>query len=333
MESPLSLKPNWNNRRIAAVALIPLSVCLWQILSSPTPDADVNTAPVSVAPAMLKHISTPGPAPQQVAPVPSKFVVKTAEINQSQTFDESLASLGVSPSVGAELVTAFAGTLDFQRDVRAGDQVTLVFRNPLANALTTAQKPIAVQLSSATDSHRIVLYKNLNGQVLYYRGNGESTRPAFSRYPIAYKRISSPFSRRRLDPVTHRWQAHDGVDLAAPIGTPVHATSTGTIKFIGRETGYGRLIIIKNQPPYTTRFAHLSRFAKGLKRGDHVRRGQVIAYVGESGWATGPHLHYEVREDHIAMNPLTVDLPHEHDLQGKDKERFAREENALNAVL
>ncbi|MDT8843448.1 M23 family metallopeptidase [Paraburkholderia fungorum] len=133
--------------------------------------------------------------------------------------------------------------------------------------------------------------------------------------------------------MTHRWQSHEGVDLAAPIGTPVHATANGTIKFAGMQTGYGKIVIVRNQPPYSTRFAHLSQIAKGIRPGRKVKRGQVIGYVGQTGWATGPHLHYEVRLDHVPNDPLTVALPQHHRLRGADRERFAKQANEMTALM
>ncbi|MDR5755186.1 MULTISPECIES: M23 family metallopeptidase [unclassified Caballeronia] len=126
-----------------------------------------------------------------------------------------------------------------------------------------------------------------------------------------FTRVSSAFSAHRLDAVTHRWQSHDGVDLAAPLGTPVRATARGTVEFAGRKRGYGNVIVLRNPHCFSTVFAHLSRFAKGVRRGSHVGRGTVIGYVGETGWATGPHLHYEVHVHAVPKNPLTVALPNQ----------------------
>jgi len=162
---------------------------------------------------------------------------------------------------------------------------------------------------------------------------GVSTKPAFDRYPLAFTRVSSGFSLHRFDPVAHRWQSHDGVDLAAPPGTPVHATARGVIRFIGRQTGYGKVVVIQNPAPYSTTFAHLSRFAKGLRRGSHVTRNQVIGYVGEPGWATGPHLHYEVHVDNVPRDPLTVGLPERTPLRAAELQQFEARVAQLTALL
>jgi murein DD-endopeptidase MepM/ murein hydrolase activator NlpD len=145
--------------------------------------------------------------------------------------------------------------------------------------------------------------------------------------------VSSEFSPLRLDPVTHRWAAHEGVDLAAPIGTPVRATAQGTVTFAGWEIGYGRVIKIQNFGDYSTTFAHLSRFAKSLRAGAKVQQGQVIGYVGKTGWATGPHLHYEVHVDNVPQDPLTVDLPVRTALDGTDRTQFAQQVQKLAPML
>jgi murein DD-endopeptidase MepM/ murein hydrolase activator NlpD len=250
--------------------------------------------------------------------------------------------LGLDASVTALLVRSFAGQIDFRHDLRKGDTISLVMpaaanaapaAEPARVAQATGDIPLAVRISRGDTDHDLFLHRDLGGKPFYYTANGRSGRPAFTRYPLAFTRVSSNFSARRLDPVTHQWQSHDGVDLAAPTGTPVHATARGTISYIGWETGYGKIVVIDNVPPYQTAFAHLSRFAKGLHRGSHVRRGQVIGFVGKTGWATGPHLHYEVRVADMARNPLTVTLPGDTPLRGDERKRFAQRANQLAALF
>lgn len=267
---------------------------------------------------------------------PSGPVARSVTIDSS--FAEAMRRLGVDAGVTALLAHAFAGQIDFRRDLRKGDTVSLVMPpahaiDPASNAQATDNMPLAVRISHGDTDHDLFLHRDLRGKPFYYRANGRSGAPAFARYPLAFTRVSSNFAARRLDPVTHQWQSHDGVDLAAPIGTPVHATARGTISYIGWETGYGKIIVIDNVPPYQTAFAHLSRFARGLHRGTHVRRGEVIGYVGKTGWATGPHLHYEVRVADVARNPLTVSLPGGTPLHGSDRKRFAQRANRLAALF
>jgi murein DD-endopeptidase MepM/ murein hydrolase activator NlpD len=288
-----------------------------------------NDAPTaSVAPAAPKApVEPPGP------------VATSVTIDSS--FAEAMRRLGVDAQVIRLLAHSFAGQIDFRHDLRKGDTVSLVMPAPVATAAAhpasgadaAADIPLAVRVTSGDTAHDLFLHRDLSGKPYYYTANGRSGAPSFARYPLAFTRVSSNFAAHRLDPVTHQWQSHDGVDLAAPAGTPVHATARGKISYIGWETGYGKIVVIDNEPPYQTAFAHLSRFAKGLRRGSRVRRGQVIGYVGKTGWATGPHLHYEVRVADVACNPLTVTLPGDTPLRGSERKRFARRATRLAALL
>jgi murein DD-endopeptidase MepM/ murein hydrolase activator NlpD len=309
-------------------------------------DADVPRAaqPLGASAADTLHNDAPSghaprartPAAPATAPGP---VTRSVTIDSS--FTEAMQRLGLDASVTALLVRSFAGQIDFRRDLRKGDTISLVMRpanvDNAPDAASSVQAnddiPLAVRVSRGDTDHDLFLHRDLRGKPFYYTANGRSGAPSFSRYPLAFMRVSSNFAARRLDPVTHQWQSHDGVDLAAPAGTPVHATARGTISYIGWETGYGKIVVIDNVPPYQTAFAHLSRFAKGLHRGTHVRRGQVIGFVGKTGWATGPHLHYEVRVANVARNPLTVTLPGDTPLRGDERKRFAQRANRLAALF
>ncbi|WP_245933034.1 M23 family metallopeptidase [Caballeronia novacaledonica] len=264
------------------------------------------------------------PAPAAPPPAPART---TASATVDQTFSDAAQSLGIDQGTIATLTEAFASTVDLRRDLRKGDTLRVVYDRPQDD------EPLAVRLTTGSSSHDVFLYRDPSGEARYYAIDGKSTKPPISRYPVAFTRVSSDFSLRRLDPVTHRWQSHDGVDLAAPIGTPVRATAQGTVTFVGRQTGYGKVIMLENPPPYSTVYAHLSRFAKGIRNGGAVKRGQVIGYVGETGWATGPHLHYEVHVDDVAMDPLTVDLPGDERLHGEERQRFAKEAESLSAAF
>ena len=150
---------------------------------------------------------------------------------------------------------------------------------------------------------------------------------------MAYTRVSSPFSLRRYDPVVHVWRPHYGVDLAAPRGTPIKAAGDGVIRYIGRAAGYGNLVEIKNFGQYQTRYAHMSHFAKGLRKGSHVHQGQVIGYVGATGEATGPHLHFEIRVAGKPRNPLKVKLPNASPVPGSEMAAFNSRAQRLSLAL
>ncbi len=154
---------------------------------------------------------------------------------------------------------------------------------------------------------------------------------AFIRTPIAHARVSSHFNPGRFHPVLHKMRSHKGTDFAAKRGTPIMATGNGTVKFIGRKGGYGRLIVLTHREGYETRYGHMSRFKSDLKQGAKVYQGDIIGYVGSSGLATGPHCHYEFRKNGIAANPMTVKLPNSMSLTPTDLASFRNK--AINLVL
>jgi murein DD-endopeptidase MepM/ murein hydrolase activator NlpD len=147
-------------------------------------------------------------------------------------------------------------------------------------------------------------------------------RKAFLRSPIEFSRVSSGFKPSRFHPVLNKWRAHKGVDYASPIGTKVKTTADGTIDFVGQQGGYGNVIMVRHQARYSTVYGHLSSFAKGLHRGQKVSQGEVIGYVGKSGLATGPHLHYEFKINGQQLDPLRVSLPDAKPISALQKAQF-----------
>lgn len=217
---------------------------------------------------------------------------------------------GVDPTTAANFANILQWRIDLSHSIHTGDHFVLIYRQVYADHHRVKTGPVlAARLT--TDGHTITAfrYTDKQGHTAYYDKNGNSLRPSILRTPVHYTRVSSHFSLNRLNPVLHVRRPHYGVDLAAPKGTPIRAAANGYVKLIGRDGGYGRLIILNNFGPYSTRYGHMSRFAKGLKKGDFVQQGQVIGYVGESGVATGPHLHFEIRINGVPKPPLKVDLP------------------------
>jgi len=259
---------------------------------------------------------------------PSQIV---GSVSVESTFGDAARRLGVDPQTTAMLASAFANQLDLRRDLRAGDTLSVVMPPP--NDASARNEPVAVRLTAKGVAHDLFLHRSLDAKPFYLSLDGQETRPSFSRFPLQFTRVSSTFSAHRLDPVTHRWQSHDGVDLAAPVGTPVHATARGVVKFIGWQRGYGKVIVLQNLRSYSTVFAHLSRFAKGLRRGSRIKRGALIGYVGRTGWTTGPHLHYEVHVRSVPKDPLTVALPTQTRLASQEKSRFETNARVLQHVL
>ncbi len=218
--------------------------------------------------------------------------------------------------IATQIAEIFSGNIDFYHDLRRGDRFRLVYESYYQNGeFVRAGRILAIEFVNAGKSHSALWYNGaspvagdapLAGH--YYGFDGRSLRRAFLRTPLEFTRISSGFGGR-LHPIANVWRQHTGVDFAAPIGTPVRTTADGLVDFAGVKNGYGNVVIIRHQGVYSTLYGHLSQFATGLRRGQHIEQGHLIGYVGMTGWATGPHLHYEFRISDHATNPLTAVLP------------------------
>jgi murein DD-endopeptidase MepM/ murein hydrolase activator NlpD len=248
--------------------------------------------------------------------------MKSAEIGYS-LFSATDAA-GIPDSVAAELADIFGGEIDFHRDLRKGDRfaVTYEMYTYLGRPVRSG-RILAAEFVNAGKAMRAIWYQGSDGKGGYYSADGRNLRKTFLRSPLEFSRVTSGFSLSRLHPILHTWRAHKGVDYGAPIGTRVRATADGVVEFSGNQGGYGRVIILRHQGSYTTVYGHLSRFAAGLQRGSRVAQGDTIGYVGRSGWATGPHLHYEFRVNGVFRNPLAVSLPDAAPLAAEQRPQFA----------
>ncbi len=212
-------------------------------------------------------------------------------------------SAGLSPDVMEQLAQIFAWDIDFATDLHNGDRFTVVYEK---GGFDSDDEIVAAEFTNEGRTHRAVRYIDQQGNTGYYTPEGLSLQKSFLSTPVDYARISSHFDLNRRHPILNRIRAHKGVDYAARTGTPIKATGNGEVTFLGRKGGYGQTVIISHGEHYETLYAHLSDFKNGLQNGSHVRQGEVIGYVGQSGLATGPHLHYEFRVDGEHRNPLTV---------------------------
>ena len=216
---------------------------------------------------------------------------------------------GIPGSLTMELANIFNFDIDFILDVRKGDSFSIIYEEYFANGQRVSYGDIlAAEFNNNDKTYRAVRYTDSHGTTSYYTPEGKNMRKAFLRTPVDFTRISSKFGKR-YHPVLNRMRSHNGVDYAAPTGTPIKAVGDGVITHIGRKGGYGNTIIVQHGGKYTTLYAHMKNFKRGLKRGSKVKQGQIIGYVGKSGLATGPHLHYEFRINGDHVNPLTVKLP------------------------
>lgn len=227
-----------------------------------------------------------------------------------QAFGQATKKYNVPKKIAASFANIFGSHIDFARQIRPHDEFKIIYEEYYeGNKKIKSGEIIAAGLINHHKHFYAIRYHNSHGGIGYYMPNGRNWHLAFMRAPLHYKRISSPFGARRMHPLLHIVRPHQGVDLAAPRGTPIKAASDGRIVYRGRKGGYGEAIIIKHNRKYTTLYAHMSRFASHLHIGSRVREGRVIGYVGMTGLATGPHLHYEFRIYGIPHDPMKVKLP------------------------
>jgi len=244
-----------------------------------------------------------------------KHDIETRQAHASGVIESSLflaaQEAGISQNVIMELAGIFGWDIDFALDIRKGDSFTVLYEEHFKNGEKISDGEIlAAEFVNDGETYRAVRYTNPQNNVTeYFTPDGKSMRKAFLRSPVDFARISSKFTLARYHPVLHKFRAHKGVDYAAKRGTPIRAAGDGKIIFKGKKGGYGNVLIVQHGTKYTTLYAHLNSYNKKIRNGSKVKQGQTIAYVGSSGLATGPHLHYEFRVNGVHRNPLTVKLP------------------------
>lgn len=217
---------------------------------------------------------------------------------------------GLPDSVAMQLAEVFGGDIDFHRDLRKGDRFSVVYEVLYHEGLAVrAGRLLAAEFVNAGKSYRAVWYATADGgKGGYYTPEGKNLRKAFLRSPLEFSRITSGFGMR-MHPIMQQWRAHRGIDYAAPTGTRIRSVGDGVVEFAGGQGGYGNMVILKHNGQYSTAYAHLSRIAPNLHRGTRIAQGDTVGFVGQTGWATGPHLHFEFRIAGEARNPLAIALP------------------------
>jgi murein DD-endopeptidase MepM/ murein hydrolase activator NlpD len=223
---------------------------------------------------------------------------------------EAVEAAGANDQTAVALADIFGWDIDFVLDVRAGDAFVVTYDQIFRDGAYVKDGPIqAASFVNQGREFRAVRYTDPEGGSHYYTPDGRGLQKAFLRAPVDFTRVSSRFNTARAHPILNRIRAHQGVDYAAPLGTPVRAAGDGRIRFAGRKGGYGNLVEIEHSRSVVTVYGHLARFSKETRVGAPVTQGTVIAYVGMTGLATGPHLHYEYRVNGVFKNPQTVVLP------------------------
>jgi murein DD-endopeptidase MepM/ murein hydrolase activator NlpD len=240
---------------------------------------------------------------------------------------------GMTDALIMEMVGIFGWDIDFALDIRDGDRFALLYEEQFLEGQKVKDGPIvAAEFTSQGRTYRAVRYTDAEGRTDYYSPDGHSMRKAFLRTPVDFRRISSRFGNRH-HPTLNQMKMHKGVDYAASRGTPIKAAGDGKISFQGRKGGYGRVVIIQHGGRYSTLYAHMNSFKKGMYVGKRVKQGDIIGYVGSSGRATGPHLHYEFRVNGTHRNPLTVKLPDAAPIQSEYRQDFDLKTRGLLSQL
>lgn len=252
-----------------------------------------------------------------------KKVAQTSGTITSSLY-EGAQRAGLSTELIMELASIFGWDIDFALEIRAGDRFSIIYEEEYLDGKKYDNGPIlAAEFVNRGKVFRAVRYEDAEGNANYYSPDGRSMRKAFLRAPVDFRRISSRFTKARWHPILKKWRHHLGVDYAAAKGTPIKAAGDGRVIFRGRKSGYGNVIIIKHGGKYSTLYAHMSKFNRKVKKGNRVKQGQIIGYVGMTGYATGPHLHYEFRVNGVHRNPLTVKIPAAAPIDKKYRQDFA----------
>ena len=241
--------------------------------------------------------------------------------------DSSLYQDGVEAGLSGaqimELATIFEYDIDFFSDFKKGDGFSVLFEEKhYVDGRKQPGRVVAAEVEAGGDPFRIFHFTNRAGQSGYYDVEGKALRRAFLRAPLSYQRISSRYDLNRRHPIFRTVRPHRAIDYAAPAGTPVVALGRGQVTFAGWQGGYGNMVEIKHPSGYSTRYAHFSRIAKGIRRGKSVDQGDVVGYVGQTGHATGPHLHFEMLQKGNKINFLALRTPPEIQLTGADLKNF-----------
>ncbi|MDH5601132.1 MAG: peptidoglycan DD-metalloendopeptidase family protein, partial [Gammaproteobacteria bacterium] len=252
--------------------------------------------------------------------VNNSFTLETVEkqlekrVNYSQgqiknSLFEAGKKAGLSDALVMEMAGIFGWDIDFALDIRQGDEFSVLYEEQFIDGKKYQTGNIlAAEFTNQGKTFKAIRFTDKSGRTSYYTPEGLSMRKTFLRSPVDFRRISSRFGKRK-HPILKKRRLHKGVDYAARRGTPIQSSGDGKVIFKGRKGGYGRVVIIQHGSRYQTLYAHMNGFKRGIRVGKYVKQGQTIGFVGSSGRATGPHLHYEFRVNGTHRNPLTVKLP------------------------
>jgi len=292
----------------------------------PGPSQEASEARLLFAPA----------SPTGTGSLPGNFEIRLAYRAGSieRSLFEDGREAGLSDPLILKLAEIFGWDIDFALDLRAGDRFVVIYEEKFWFGRKIADGAIlAAEFWNRGRVYRAIGFRDSFGRINYFTPAGKSLRRPFLRTPVQFRSVSSRFSKSRYHPILKTWRAHTGVDYSAPIGTPVHATASGRVVSVGWNGGYGNTVLIDHGNSFSTLYAHLSRYRPGLRGGQHVEQGEVIGYVGQTGLATGPHLHYEFQVHGRHQNPLTFEFPAGETIAPTVREDFFRTARAWVARL
>ncbi len=268
---------------------------------------------------------------EQPAHLERRVVAKSATI-RSSLFGASDAA-NIPDSVAVQMAEIFSSDIDFHLDLRKGDRFSVVYE-VFYNKGTPfkAGRILAAEFVNDGKTYRAIYFKDREGHDGYYTPDGKNLRKAFLRSPLEFSRVTSGFGMR-YHPVHNEWRSHKGIDYGAPMGTKVRSTADGVVEFAGSQRGYGNIVIVRHAGQYSTAYGHLKGFAPGIRKGAKVSQSQTIGYVGMTGVATGPHLHYEFRVAGVQRNPLSVGVPVAFPITPKYRNDFLQAQQGLMEQL
>lgn len=248
-------------------------------------------------------------AAEETATIETRVEMRSGLINSS--LFAATDSADIPDPIAMQMVDMFSTNIDFASDLRKGDRFHVVYETYWQNGeFIRTGRVLAGEFVNNGTTYQSVWFQEPGSSQGggYYGFDGTSLKKAFLKSPLEFSRVSSGFSMRK-HPILGQWKQHKGVDFAAPTGTPIRASGDGVLDFVGTQNGYGNFIVIKHWNNYSTAYGHMSRIATGMHKGSKVSQGQVIGYVGATGWATGPHLHYEFRVNNVALDPMSINVP------------------------
>jgi murein DD-endopeptidase MepM/ murein hydrolase activator NlpD len=264
----------------------------------------------------------PGGLRAEVKPLAVERTLAMASGEIQSSLFAATDEIGLPDSVTIQVAEIFSGDIDFHRDLRRGDRFSVVYEfKHHEGEGAGAGRVVAAEFVNRGKTYRAFHFQTTEGHGGYYGPDGKNLRKAFLRSPIEFSRVTSGFSMR-FHPILNTWRAHRGVDYAAAIGTTVRATADGVVEYAGWKNGYGNVVVLRHQRRHSTVYGHLNGFASGIRKGTRIDQGATIGYVGRTGMATGPHLHYEFQTDGRHQNPLTAVLPDAPPLASSQRAEF-----------